>query len=413
MLRPAYSLLALLLLAPPAPAAPEATVAAEPHGQVARLPAEPGPHWLWVGDRVLRHSTLFDGDAGRALGMVDVAWSLGGETPYYSRKRNELYVVEPVWEFGVRGKRRDFVTVYDASTLTATAHIEFPTHSAMIGHGQHVAALLDDERFLVVFNHEPAQSVTVVDVARRRYAGEIATAGCALVYPVSARSFAMLCGNGTALEVTLDDAGTSAVLAHSDKFFDAVDDPVSDKAARDGDRWLFVTFDGVLHPVDFSGPRPRIGETWPLIEGAEDADPGAERWRVGGTQHVAYHRGSGRLYVLVHEGGPGSHKDAGSEIRVYDVAGRRELAPIAVPNLLPAFIRPYAGIEKDSFADRVLGWALPNPGVHSLVVSEDSRPLLFVRHDELGAIGVLDAMSGRHLHDIEETGIGGGGMSVP
>ena len=49
--------------------------------------------------------------------------------------------------------------------------------------------LTDDERFLLIYNFNPAQSVTVVDTKTRKFVGEIETAGCALVYPTGPRSF--------------------------------------------------------------------------------------------------------------------------------------------------------------------------------------------------------------------------------
>ena len=40
------------------------------HATVATLP-EVGAHWVWVPDRLLEHSLLFDGDSGEVLGMID------------------------------------------------------------------------------------------------------------------------------------------------------------------------------------------------------------------------------------------------------------------------------------------------------------------------------------------------------
>ena len=40
-------------------------------GQVLRLPDTVSDHWLWVPDRVFRHSILLDGDSGKMLGAVD------------------------------------------------------------------------------------------------------------------------------------------------------------------------------------------------------------------------------------------------------------------------------------------------------------------------------------------------------
>ena len=71
------------------------------------------------------------------------------------------------------------------------------------------------------------------------------------------------------------------------------------------------------------------------------------------------------------------------------------------------------GIEPDS----ILGWMLetlvPSPGVHSVVVTPDDQPLLFVRHRETGTAGVFDALDGKFLRYLEETGLGGALMVVP
>ena len=56
---------------------------------------------------------------------------------------------------------------------------------------------------------------------------------------------------------------------------------------------------------------------------------------------------------------------------------------------------------------------MPNIGVHSIAVTQDSQPLLFVRNADLGAVGVLDAQSGEHLRNIDETGLSGALLVVP
>jgi hypothetical protein len=61
----------------------------------------------------------------------------------------------------------------------------------------------------------------------------------------------------------------------------------------------------------------------------------------------------------------------------------------------------------------VLDFLLPNMGVHSIAVTQDSKPLLFVRNADLGAVGVLDALSGEHLRSIDETGLSGALLVVP
>ena len=390
-------------------AAAAADIQSDECGQVAVLPAAPGPHWLWVPDRVLRHAALFDGDSGAMIGVVDGAFSVSGPAPILAPKRGEIYVVDAVYARAYRGERKDYVTIYDATTLAVRGEIEIPPRSASISHGCQLAAVLDDERFLVVFNQDPANSVSIVDLEARRFVDEIMIAGCALVYPTGGSRFAALCGNGTAVEVELDATGHQKRVARSAKFFDVVADPVTEKGVRDGSRWLFASFAGQVHAVDFSGEQPVAAPAWSLFTEAERA----AGWRIGGTQHLALHRATHRLYSLVHQGGPGSHKDPGAAVWVYDVGQEKRVQEIAVPSLLPAFARPLLELERGGWGDWLLRRLAPNPGVHSIAVTQDAAPVLFVRHEEIGAVGVIDALSGALRREIDEAGVSGPTLIVP
>lgn len=389
--------------------AARADVEPDEHGHVAVLPAAANPHWVWVPDRVLNHAALFDGDTGAMLGVVDSTESLSGPPPMFSPKRGEIYVINRVYARGTHGERKDYVTIYDATTLAIRGEIEIPPRSTSIGHGYAVAAVLDDERFLVAFNQDPANSVSVVDLETRQFVDEIVIGGCALVYPTGGSQFGTLCGNGTAIEVELDATGHQKRATRSAKFFDAIDDPITEKGVRDGARWLFASFTGQLHAVDFAGEQPVAAPPWSLFTDAErDAT-----WRIGGMQHLAFHRATHRLYSLVHKGGPGSHKDPGPVIWVYDVEQKRRVQEIAVPSLLPAFIRPFLELDRNGWAFWLIEQLAPSAGAHAIAVTQDAHPLLFVRHDQIGAVGVLDATSGSVLRVIEETGLAGPLLVVP
>jgi methylamine dehydrogenase heavy chain len=410
--RAALALLTILFVtASVTDASAETAIEGDPTGTVLSIPDGSRDHWVWVSDRVLRHSQLFDGDTGRALGTIDVAWSLSGRLPQESTERNEIYMVESVYARGHRGARTDIVTIYDRKTLAVKGDVEIPPRAAETGAGVALTALLDGGRFLVVYNQTPG-SVSVVDLQERRFAGEIDTAGCACVYPTGADSFGMLCGDGTAVKVEIDETGKLRRMTRSEKFFDVVADPLTEKGVRVSNRWLFSSFDGYLHDVDFEGLSPALRDKWSLFSDAE-REAG---WRVGGVQHLAMHRSSGRLYSLVHEGVAGSHKDPGGAIWVYDISARRKTDELAAPSLVMPFIRPLLGLEVESVWYRLLSYALSqfgSPGVHSIVVTQDASPLLFVRNEDLGALGVLDATSGALLRDIEEIGISGSIMAVP
>ena len=382
---------------------------AEPWGQVARVPSGPTDHRVWVHDRVIQHSLLFDGDSGRALGAVDGASGVGSRPVYPAPGRSEVYVVETYYTRGLRGDRIDQVVVYDATTLEVEDEIRIPSTAADTGMGIGLGAVLDGERFFVALNQSPGSSVSIVDLESRTYVGEIVTGGCSMVYPVGPRQFGMLCGSGTALLVELDEDGREKRRAESPPFFDVVEDPLTTAGVRNGQTWSFASFDGWLHAIDFSGDAPAPAEPWSLLSGGE-REAG---WRVGGMQHLALHRASGRLYSIMHQGGPGSHKNAGPEIWVYDAESRKRTHTFEAPNVLVAFLRPQLGIEADSFAVSALRWILPGPGVHTIAVTQDAEPLLFARNADLGAVGVLDARTGEHLRDLEEVGLSGPSLVVP
>ena len=408
--RAAASAVAVLLLSTlPVQGALAQSIAAERVGDVAELPSEMGAHWVWASDSVLKRSALFDADTGRMLGMVNGGEGVSPLHPHVSRTRREVYVVETVYSRGHRGERTDLVTIYDAVTLSVAGEIVIPPRRADNGNGVAIAALLDGDRFLVVLNQNPGTSVSVVDLEARAFAGEIATPGCALVLPAGARRFGMLCGDGTAEAITLDESGQESARARSEHFFDATHDPLTEKGVRDGAHWRFASFEGLLHEIDFASDKPLPATPWSLFT---DVDR-AEGWRIGGLQHLALHAPSGRLYSAVHQGGPGSHKDAGPEVWVYDLSARARVQRIEMANLTAAFLRPRLGIEAGSLPDRVLSAVLPNPGADTLAVTRDDAPLLLAGERESGAVGVYDATTGEHLRDLHETGIGGGLLVVP
>ncbi len=378
-------------------------------GRSLSLPKAFDDHWVWLNEPLMKHAKLFDGDSGEVLGIVDAGGSLTGRHPLISRQRGETYVMETFYSRGNRGVRKDFITIYDSKSLRVIGEVEIPPRTADVGHGLALGAVLDGSRFLVVFNQEPANSVAVVDLAARTYLGEIATAGCALVYPVGPRVFGMLCGDGTALRVELDEDGRQKALSSSDVFFDVVEDPLTEKGVRDGERWLFASFEGYLHEIDFTSAPPRLTARWSLFSDGERA----YQWRIGGIQHLALHRPSKRLFSVVHQGGKGTHKDAGTEVWVYDLEQRQRVQTIATPKLLANFLRRMTGVDADSWTAWLMTRAMPSRGVHSVVVTRDERPLLFVRHRETGSAGVFDALSGELLRYLEESGLGGALMVVP
>jgi methylamine dehydrogenase heavy chain len=383
---------------------------AEPPLETASVETLPAPtaHWIWVPDRLLNHSMLFDGDSGEVLGMIDSAAQLTPKPPLLSRRRGEFYSADIAYSRGLRGERIDFVSIYDARTLSVSGEVMLPTRSAESNASLAYVELLGD-RFVAVFNQFPNASVSIVDVASRSFVGAVAITGCAGIYPVSGTSFATLCGNGSAMLVQLDESGHKIAYVASEKFFDVVEDPVFMAAGRDGTRWTFVSFEGQVHTVEFAGNKAEASAGWSLLDAAERRDG----WRPGGLQHVALHASTGRLFVGMHEGGPGTHKDAASEIWVWNLPEQKRLSKLELPNLTAAFLGPFLDLPKDSFIETLVGWVVPPGGVHALTVSQDDAPLLFVRNAQLGAVAVMDADTGETLRFLTEVGLAGPTLRVP
>lgn len=388
---------------------------AEPVGQVLTLPAKPGPHWFLLSDVLLHRTALYDGDTGQLLGTITAGSPGVGFTiwPLYSPDHTKVYIPESYFSRGVRGDRTDVVTIYDARTFMPEAEIVIPPKRAEYFPGVAPNALSDDGRFVAVFNATPAQSLSIVDVQERRASAEVQTPGCSLVYAAGPRRFFMLCADGAALVVIVDDAGALVSAERTPRFFDADKDPLFESAGRSGDTWTFVSFEGNVHTLDVTGTPAKIGAPWPLFGDAERA----EDWRVGGGQPLALHAATGKLYVLVHQGGPDTHKAPGSEIWVYDAASRKRELRIPVSNPMAGFLRGQMRLGREGMRARTVSWLLdnllPNMGAEGLLVTQDADPVLVVMSLIPPAVTVHDATTGAVLREVAEPGLSGSVLVAP
>jgi methylamine dehydrogenase heavy chain len=385
-----------------------ADVKPEETGKSLRLPEAPAPHWFWVSDILLHRTALFDADNGKLLGAISSGTAGTGFViyPLFSPDHGEIYLAETYWSRGVRGDRTDVVTVYDSRTLRPLAEIPIPPKRGEYFPGNASNALSDDGRFMAVFNVTPASSLTIVDVLNRKFVTEADTAGCSLAFAAGARRFFMICGDGTALTVTVDDAGTGVQLERTARFFPVHEDPITEKAVRRGNQWIFVSFNGLVHAIDVGGPKLGFAPPWSLLT---DADR-AESWRIGGLQHLAVHGSSGRLYVLMHQGPADTHKAAGTEVWVYDLTKHERVQRITIENPLVSFVALQSKIGRDTTSHRVvrrvLGSILPNPGVERMLVTQDDNPVLILSSGFPPTLTVYDARSGEVRREISEPGLG-------
>jgi len=376
-----------------------AQVPIETPGRVETLPTPPSPHWIWTADPLLQRTALIDLDRGEMLGVIDGGFGL--TSGQFSEKRAEIYVPETHYSRRVRGERTDVLTVWDQASLSPLTEVVLPPKRGINALPVANAALSDDERFLAIFNLTPATSLSIVDVEQRRFVGEISTPGCSLAYGAGDRRFAMLCGDGALLSVSLDEEGREASKVRSKPFFDPHSDPVTEKAVRYGDVWYFVSFEGFVHPVDVSGDEPRFLAIWSLLTNNDRDDS----WRSGGSQHLAVHQSTGRLYALMHQGGVDTHKDPGTELWVYDLKQRVRVQRIELRS--PGFT--YLGVPLEFGQDWIwpfnhtYEWLLalaPNLGIGNIVVTQDDQPLLVTGSNFTGSLAIYDALSGEFLRRV-------------
>ncbi len=338
---------------------------------VAVLPTPASKHWVWVNDFVFAHMAdgtahLVDGDTGRYLGTLSTGYSYSHLV--LSPDGKWIYSPETYFSRGTRGKRTDVVTIYDARTLDPAGEIRIPPKRASNMPVMGDVSLTDDGRFLLVYNFNPAQSISVVDMKERRFVREVPIPGCAFAYPSGPRSFFSVCGDGSVVLIRLGKDGR-VHRRHTQALLPMGADPVTEKPVRVGDVWYFVTFDGLIVPLQVDAEHATVKPSWSLSTAAERA----QGWRPGGLQQLAVDARLRRLYAIMHRGDLATHKDPGKTVWVYDLASHRRIREIHLKGL-----------------------------ASSIQVTTDASPLLFTVFIDGPHLDVYNALSGRWLRTVTD-----------
>jgi len=290
-------------------------------------------------------------------------------TANWSAERGEIYIGETYYSRGTRGTRSDLLSIYDMENLSLIKEVELPQKRAAIVVNKNSVAMTASGRFMLVFNLNPGTSVSVVDLDSREFVGEISTPGCSLIYPTQKHDFFMLCGDGSLLNLSLDNKGQEVSRKRSDPFIDIDNDPLSEKASQVGGDWHFISFKGDVQPVSSHSDGATPGASWSLTDKKERA----ANWRPGGWHWTGAN--GNKLWVgMTPNGYDGSHKDPNTEVWLFDTVKKERLKRIKLKT---------SGLSID--------------------VSLEDKPKLLVVNIE-GALDIYDAQSGDYLRSIYDLG---------
>jgi methylamine dehydrogenase heavy chain len=336
------------------------------------------PTEKWVSIRGGNTAYLVDVEEGEVKGTLPLSRFSPAVRPHMSQ--GKIYTYGSYYKRDVYGDLENVLISFDVTSASPVGEIPLPVLPAGIGHSGMIALI--DERFVGIWNITPAMSVTIVDVVNNVAVGEIATPGCAAVYPLG-RGFMMPCGDGTIQYITLTDTGTEASRARSPAFFDVMEDPVFDYAVPTGDGWMFVSLDGLVYEATLNGGGVEISEGWsinPETNGTRDVN-GVEfarddSWRIGGRQAFTYSAEAGLMMTVMHEGG-------GQE----------------------TFEKPGKEVWAFNMTTKNRGYRLKMEGdqtVSSVQLTPGNDPLLLLMTST--GLQVHDANTGRKIRDINVSG---------
>jgi methylamine dehydrogenase heavy chain len=339
------------------------------------------PHWIFVmspfsGTIEVTNVVLIDGDSLTVLGQLTGGMaSTFAIAPDYKR----FYMADTYYSRGARGDRTDVLTYYDARKLAPAGEVIIPAKRQMSIPDSSSMGVTPDGRFVLIANMTPATSVTVVDTQSNKVAGEIAIPGCAEILVSGPRQFASLCGDGSVMTTQFDDNAKVTVQKRtSEPFFDIEKDPVFGVPAIVGKQACFVSYHGMVYPLDLAVSPAKPAESWSLVTAADKQ----QGWRPGGWQPTWGYNSGGLLFVLMHRGGEWSHKDPGTEVWAFDASHHKRVDRLPLP-----------------------------VKANSILVSQDSSPILFAVTSGMTSQAVtpqpatlqeFSALNGKYLGAIKD-----------
>jgi methylamine dehydrogenase heavy chain len=336
------------------------------------------PTERWVSVRGGNTAYLVDVEEGQVKGTLPLSRFSPAVSSHVSA--GKIYTYGSYYKRDVYGDLENVLITFDIESASPTGEIPLPVLPAGIGHSGMIGLI--DERFVGIWNITPAMSVSLVDIRNEQFVSEIATPGCAAVYPLG-RGFMMPCGDGTIMYLELGANGEEVRRTRSPAFFDVMEDPVYDYAVPGADGWMFVSLDGLVYEATLQGGDVVVSEGWdinPETNGTTDVNGVArvndDTWRIGGRQPFAYSAELGLLTTVMHEGGgQETFEKPGTEVWAFSTATKNR------------------GYRLQMAADQTVSSVQFTPGDDPLLLLMTSTGLQ-----------VHDATTGRKIRDINVSG---------
>lgn len=314
---------------------------------------------------------VIDGSTGRVIGMTD-----GGFLPQPLTADDGSFFAQAstVFERIARGKRTDYVEVFDPVSFLPVADIELPGDARfLVGTYQWMNALTPDNASLLFYQFSPAPAVGVVDLKGKKFDRMLEVPDCYHIFPVSPTRFYMNCRDATLAQVDFADGKTE--ISHSEPFHHEDNELLINHPAYSmkSGRLVWPDYNGRIFQADLTAEKANFHT--PLE--ALTAEERAADWRPGGWQQVAYHRQSNRIYLLVDQRDQWRHKTASRFVVVMDAASGERIAKHELKH-----------------------------EIDSINVSQDGEPLLYALSAGTQTLHIFDAASGEELRHVKQLGRG-------
>ena len=335
---------------------------------------EPNARRVYIQDpahfAAITQQFVIDGSTGRVIGMTD-----GGFLPHPVAAEDGSFFAQAstVFERIARGKRTDYVEVFDSTTFLPIADIELPDAPRfLVGTYQWMNALTTDNKNLLFYQFSPAPAVGVVDLEGKKFDRMLDVPDCYHIFPASPTVFYMNCRDGSMARVDFANGETNVT---NTEVFHAEEELLINHPAfslRSG-RLVWPTYTGKIFQADLTEEKATFREPIEALTEEERADD----WRPGGWQQTAYHRQSDRIYLLVDQRDQWKHKTASRFVVVLNAETGERINTLDL------------GHEIDS-----------------INVSQDAEPLLYALSAGTQTLHIFDAESGEELRSVNQLGRG-------